>query len=106
MQSFKPWDQTGFSIRLRGALFIRKFTQTELARALGLNHATVSRWQRSKSNYPGLDHLEAAAEFLNVDPGWLAFGTGTPPPEFAVLLDPPKIPRKTLRHLRNIQSKK
>jgi transcriptional regulator with XRE-family HTH domain len=71
----KFWNQEHFAARLRGMMYIRRVTQKELARALKLNQGTISRWQRSSSNSPSLDLLAAAADFLKVDPGWLAYGT-------------------------------
>jgi transcriptional regulator with XRE-family HTH domain len=68
------WDQEGFGARLRFMLKVRDLSQAEFARALRVAQGTVSRWQRSRSNYPGLDHLQAAAAFLNVSPCWLTFG--------------------------------
>ena len=73
------WSQAGFKARLHVATVLRGFTHKKLAKALKVRPGTVSRWQNSGENYPGLDHLAAAADFLDVEAGWLAFGTGSPP---------------------------
>ena len=79
MKSTK-WNQVHFKGRLHVALILRGLTQRHLAKKLKVAPATVSRWHNSGANYPGLDHLQAAADYLKVEAGWLAFGTGKPPP--------------------------
>lgn len=76
------WDQDAFGSRLRFIQEVRDVSQDELARALKVTQSTISRWQRSRANYPGLDHLQAAAAFLKVSPCWLTFGCAEhAPPE-------------------------
>ena len=82
----KFWDQEDFGFRLRGMMYVREVTQQKLAKALKLNQGTISRWQRNPANAPSLDHVAAAAHYLKVDPGWLAFGTSQAPPNSAPLL--------------------
>src|SRR4051812_24716406 len=96
MAKRRSWSQEEFGMRLRGLLYLRQVTQRELAHALRVNPGTISRWKKSKANYPGLDHLLAAAQFLKVDPGWLAFGEQGKP-EIDKLRGKPKISRVTTR---------
>lgn len=51
----------------------RAFTQTELARVLGVTPPTVSQWESGASE-PGLATIVRLAAVLHVDPGQLAFG--------------------------------
>ena len=105
MRPLKHWSQKHFRSRFRAALFMRGVTQKSLARELRVAANTVSRWQNSTAHYPNLDHLEAAADFLGVDPGWLAFGSGEIPLEIMELLSP-NPGRVNMRQLGKAQRKK
>ncbi|MCP4460719.1 MAG: helix-turn-helix transcriptional regulator [Cytophagales bacterium] len=52
--------------RIRVALAENDRTNTDLARALGKNQATVSRWCTNDAQ-PGLETLFEIAEFLNIE---------------------------------------
>ena len=75
------WDQELFAARLRFMIRTRDSTQKKLAKILRVNPATISRWMRSRANYPGLDQLEVAAKHLKVDVCWLAFGCAAHQPK-------------------------
>jgi transcriptional regulator with XRE-family HTH domain len=100
------WNQQHFKARLRIALSLRNVTQTKLAKALKVTPATVSRWQRNASNFPGLDNLAGAADFLDMEAGWLAFGTGNPPSGLAEALLSSKPERAKPRPVRGRRGKK
>lgn len=51
----------------------RPVSQMEIARELGVTGVTVSRWEADKKE-PDLATIHRLARFLEVDPGWLAFG--------------------------------
>lgn len=76
------WDQSAFAARLRFILKVRNMTQAQLAHAVSVAQATVSRWQSSRSNYPSLDNLNFVAYVLKVNPCWLTYGSAEhAPPE-------------------------
>jgi transcriptional regulator with XRE-family HTH domain len=82
------WDQSAFASRLRFILKVRNMTQAQLAHAVGVAQATVSRWQSSRSNYPSLDSLNFIAHVVKVSPCWLTYGSAEhAPPEVHDLID-------------------
>lgn len=56
-----------------GAQRGKSFTQTELAKAVGVTPATVSQWEAGASE-PVLTTIAAIAKALDVSAGYLAFG--------------------------------
>lgn len=87
------FDAGGFNLRLRQATKLREVSigrdleQEAVGQLVGgalgvapISQAAVSRWYKSAE--PGLATIQALAEILNVDPGWLAFGdaSGAPAP--------------------------
>lgn len=50
----------------------------ELARKLGVSKASVSLWLSSTTKDLAATNALNAAKFLDVDPYWLVFGTGSP----------------------------
>ena len=70
--------------RLRaGADRGKAFTQTELAKAVGVTSPTVSQWEADASE-PELAMIQRVADALKVDAGWLAFGRPHPAEPHAV----------------------
>jgi transcriptional regulator with XRE-family HTH domain len=104
MKSWR-WNQGHFKARLRVALKFRGVKHKQLATKLKVAPATVSRWQNNPSNFPSLNHLLGAANFLGVEAGWLAFGTGTPPRGMAAALLAAKSRRERKRPVRRLRNK-
>lgn len=46
---------------------------SEVAKVMGVSHATVSAWELGK-NQPPLDKIERYADVTSTYPAWLAFG--------------------------------
>jgi repressor LexA len=57
--------------RLKEARLLRGYTQEELGKSLGLNKSTIQRYETGKISSPKLPVLQAFANQLNVNPGWL-----------------------------------
>lgn len=64
--------------RIRQARKLRGRSQGDVARALGVNRASVSMWETGETE-PRPQRLRDLARFLTVDPEWLIFGSGNPP---------------------------
>lgn len=65
--------------RLRYAMEVlppKKIKGVELARAVGVKPPSVSDWLSGKSKTMEGENLLRASKFLNVNPSWLASGTG------------------------------
>jgi transcriptional regulator with XRE-family HTH domain len=83
MAKISSWNQSAFALRLRVTLHMRGTTQKQLAAELGINQATISRWQSNRASYPNLDHIQTAAKILKVEACWLVFGCAEHvPPEY------------------------
>lgn len=65
-----------FGHRLRVARVDRRLTHRQLAKSLGVSHATISYWENGKAE-PSLSRITDIATELDVYPTWLAFGWGT-----------------------------
>lgn len=59
--------------RMRCAMTVQRVGGRELARALSVTGATVSRWQSGRQRI-GIKAAHQAAEALRVPPGWLISG--------------------------------
>lgn len=59
-----------FHFRLRELRNSRKLSQQELANSLGISKSSVNMYERGERE-PGLDTLEAIADFFNVDMDYL-----------------------------------
>ncbi|WP_454844872.1 helix-turn-helix domain-containing protein [Ralstonia thomasii] len=64
------------SDRLQTAMDLRGANQTQLAHACGVKPPSVHGWLNGKSKFLKGENLLAAAEFLRVNPWWLATGKG------------------------------
>lgn len=49
---------------------------SELARAVGVTSAAVSRWEKGQVKNLRMEHLFAIARILDINPEWLATGRG------------------------------
>ena len=61
---------------VEGARRGKMLTQTELALASGVKPQSVSQWE-SDTTEPSLASIMKIAKFLNVSPGWIAWGDRT-----------------------------
>lgn len=62
--------------RLKTVMDMRGVNQTQLAHACGVRPPSVNGWLSGKSKFLKGENLLAAAEFLRVNPWWLATGKG------------------------------
>ena len=62
------------SARIRFARISSGLSQTDLAKALSVNRATVGHWEREESFSPTIDHLQGMARIMNVSVSWLVAG--------------------------------
>lgn len=70
-----------FGTRLRHARTLRRLTQKELARACGLSQGAIGNYETDSRRNP--KDVFRIAEVLNVEPAWLAMGTGSMEPQIA-----------------------
>ena len=77
--------------RLNWAIQARGVKKAELARACGVERASVQEWTDGKTKDPKLGPFFAACVFLRVRPRWLALGDGPvdPLPDDAPYPAPP-----------------
>ncbi|KXU93833.1 XRE family transcriptional regulator [Stenotrophomonas maltophilia] len=76
-------DVSTIPSRIRLARANCGLSQTEMARRLGVNRATVAHWEREEGFTPTIEHLHRMSGVLGVAFAWLAQGE-TPPAEPAV----------------------
>lgn len=62
--------------RIREAILSDGRTQSEIARACGVQRATVNDWVQGRTKYVRPEHLFALADALRISPRWLATGDG------------------------------
>ena len=67
-------DVDTLSSRIRSARISNGLSQTDLAKALSVNRATVGHWERDASFSPTIDHLQGMARVMNVSVSWLVVG--------------------------------
>ncbi|MGN8763976.1 helix-turn-helix domain-containing protein [Hornefia butyriciproducens] len=60
-----------FSDRFKALRKMKKMTQEELAKSLGISKSAVSMYERGEREPQSLDDLEAIADFFNVDIDYL-----------------------------------
>lgn len=75
--------------RLRSAQLGRDVNQAEVAEAVGMGQAAVSRWEAG-SLEPNIDTIRVLALFLGVSPAWLAFGEDEEGPQTPLRVAEPR----------------
>jgi transcriptional regulator with XRE-family HTH domain len=80
------------STRIRRARALARFSQTELARKVGVERSSVTQWESVKGTSPSVAHLASIALETRVCFEWLATGRGPARPDAgafdeAVVLD-------------------
>lgn len=83
-----------FADRLRWAMENKKTSQSDLARAVGVNRATINFWVSGKTKEVEGSNLSKAANFLGVTPLWLTTGKGPKEPGKTVDIYWPDDPQK------------
>lgn len=73
-----------FSSRLSWALQQKGISQSELARAIGVNRAAINYWIKGKTKEIEGTNLAKAADVLGVTPLWLMTGKGSSAPKKTV----------------------
>lgn len=74
--SDQPADTLG--ARIVEARRAADLTSSELARRMGIRHATLKAWEQGRSG-PRTNRLVTLAGILGVSPGWLLAGQGAAP---------------------------
>lgn len=69
---------TTFADRIDYAITQAGMSPADLARAIGLSRAAVSKWMTGDTKSVRPDNLFKAADHLRVNPRWLATGQGEP----------------------------
>ena len=59
-----------FTERFQELRNLRGLTKFELAKAIGISHVSVGRWE-SGVHIPNIEHLHTIASFFNVDSDYL-----------------------------------
>jgi transcriptional regulator with XRE-family HTH domain len=72
----RTWNE-----RLNWALRERGVTKAELARACGIERASVTEWTNGKTKDPKLAPFFLACDTLRLEPRWLALGEGPIEPQ-------------------------
>lgn len=62
--------------RIRKARTIRRFSQSKVAVLLGVNRATVAKWEMQRKQLPSSQNLIKLARLLQVSHEWLVAGAG------------------------------
>ena len=62
--------------RIRKSRIEHGISSSELARAVGVTSAAVSRWENGLVKNLKMEHLFTIARLLNLNPEWLATGRG------------------------------
>lgn len=65
--------------RIRRARRVKRWSQSELATALGVSTSAVGHWERPRGPLPSTEHLISIAQRLSVSLEWLATGKGASP---------------------------
>lgn len=89
--------------RIRQSRLDREYTIDDLARSIGLNKSTISRYERGDIENPKMPVIESIANELHVNPAWLIGKvddkTFSPPGSVTLIFTPNKIftPLKNMR---------
>jgi transcriptional regulator with XRE-family HTH domain len=62
--------------RIRRARTLARFSQQELAEAVGVQRSAVAQWERPQGSRPSMHHLLSIAEVCGVHLEWLGTGRG------------------------------
>ena len=69
-----------FKEKLQYLIDVKKISQVDVAKGLGVGEARVSLWLKGNVNTPRRSTLQNIAEFFECNISWLADGTGEPFP--------------------------
>lgn len=64
-------DTKLLGLNIKNVRITRNKTISEVAEAIGINKATISRYERGEIARPKLPVIESIARYLNVDPSFL-----------------------------------
>lgn len=73
-----------FSERFRWARARAEVTQQQIADRCGISNRTISAWERGQADGILAENLYCVADFLQVNPRWLATGQESPERESAL----------------------
>lgn len=74
----KPLEINTVGDRLRYLIEVRKYTQVELAKKIGLTQAAISNLVTDSSRKPSAPTLLKLAAALQANPDWIITGDGEP----------------------------
>jgi transcriptional regulator with XRE-family HTH domain len=69
-------DRRGFIARLQQSRRAAHFSQSEMARKLGVTPSAVAQWEHPNGTSPSFDRLVSIARSTSVNIEWLATGRG------------------------------
>ena len=69
---------TNIALRIRRARVQARLSQSELARAVGVNRSALAQWEREGGTHPNVEHLATVSVATRVPFEWLATGRGDP----------------------------
>lgn len=64
------------AVRIRRARMLASFSQSQLAKEVGVNRSAVAQWEREGGTHPSVEHLATVAVATRVPFEWLATGRG------------------------------
>jgi len=85
----------GIARRLRSNALRRDVTRVEIGDHVGVSGQTVGMWENGTTRTDILT-IERVAAFLNISPGWLAFGEGVADPAMTPAVRRPARPMEPL----------
>ena len=93
-----------FAKRLREARLAAQLTQQQLADACGISDRTVSAWETGLAEGILAANLFSVADYMHVDPRWLATGEGpsAPQPSNQIARDLEQLPPEQQEAVRNL----
>lgn len=80
MQATTMINMDGIGSRLKALREEGRWTQNQLAKAIGVSPGAISQLERGEVHSMAYPHLRAAARFLRCDMDWLATGEGSRKP--------------------------
>lgn len=97
-------DPVDFSERFRWARDRAEVTQQQIADRCGISNRTISAWENGKADGILAENLFCVADFLRVNPRWLATGRGSSDPESALGKDFAELPAERQEVVRSLIS--